>query len=242
MNLKNIKITPYGFFCGLAIFVALGIIKNINIQLILIIFSSIFIQSNLCKHCKNEYTMASFISVLPLLLLTIKDCKELRKNLVALSFGLAIGRIGCYFAGCCTGRECENKFYSIEYKEHYMVNKHCNKDKVYVYPTIIFEIIIQFILAFLLLKNKYGIPIFGLGNIILMLLTNKWRLQKRMGNNLRNKIPYISLILFTLLSVFKCNLITNYSFDFKIKLVYVISAILFTLITSNDINFSTFKK
>ena len=91
------------------------------------------------------------------------------------------------------------------------------------------------------MKSKYGIPIFGVGNLILMLLTNKWRLQQRMGNNLRNTIPYISLFLFIIVSYLKCGPSTNYSLTFKFNFIHIIYASIVAYITSNDINFDTFR-
>lgn len=41
---------------------------------------------------------------------------------VAFPFGHALGRVGCYFAGCCYGKETHRHFFSCTYPENWIVN------------------------------------------------------------------------------------------------------------------------
>ena len=231
------KITNYGICVGIAWLFFNMIIKRLSIKLISIIIISFIIQSYLCKTCDSKYTMASVISVLPILLLFSYDCLSLKNILLAISISFAIGRIGCYFAGCCTGPECDKILYSIEYTDNYVVNKNTNKRTVTVYPTIILEIIIQFAIAFIVYKSKHGIVWFGILNLILMILTHQWRREPRMNNML---IPIGSLFALSLFAFFKCRTVNNYKLSMNFKPYMVIIAIVFTLIISNDININYF--
>jgi hypothetical protein len=227
------KITNYGICVGIAWLFFNMIVKKLTLKLISIFIISFIIQSYLCKTCDSKYTMASVMSVLPILLLFSYDCLSLKNILVAISFSFAIGRIGCYFAGCCTGPECEKTFYSIKYNDEYVVNKNTNKSTVTVCPTIILEIIIQFAIAFIVYKSKHGIVWFGILNLILMILTHQWRREPRMDNML---IPIGSLFALSLFAFFKCKTVNNYELSMQFKPYMVVIAIVLSLVISNDIN------
>lgn len=231
-------ITPYGIFFGLAILASFSIIKNFDYKLILIIISSLIIQSNLCKSCNYQYTLASHLSVLPLLLiLFIPDCYELKNIFVAFAIGLFIGRIGCYFVGCCSGKESSKDIpFGINYKNNYFINKKYNKSNITVYPSIILELLLQLIIAIIVYKSEYGIPLFGILNMLLIYFSKYWRMEKRMGSS--QNIPIYSLILFTIIAFYKCGKVSNYKLGYNIKIHFIVIAILVTIITSNDINFN----
>lgn len=236
-----LKITPYGIFVGLAIFLILSIIGKFDYKLIGIIIISFFIQSLMCKTCSNKYTLASVLSILPLLIIIfIPDCYKLKNIFVALSIGMFIGRIGCLFAGCCSGKITMNENTFIKY-ENTFINEKLNKKIVTVQPNIFLELILQYLIIFIVYKSKYGITLFGILNLILIYLTNFWRMERRMGKN--SNIVLYSLFLFSILSFFKCNdLPNNYSLSFNPNIYYVVTGVFVTLITSNDINVSSLIK
>ena len=78
------------------------------------------IQSKLCKHCSSSFNMVSFMAVFPILILLFNNCQETYSIILAFSIILAVSRISCYFAGCCTGKETENKSLSLKYEGNYL--------------------------------------------------------------------------------------------------------------------------
>jgi hypothetical protein len=237
------KYTLYGLFSSIAIFVGGCFIEKNHIKLLILLLAVILIQSRLCRECDKVYSMASFMSVLPLMASVFFNCNNLKEIIFAFAILAAIGRIGCYFAGCCHGQITDKKEYTIEYKEDYLCNTKFNKKVVHVQPTIFIEILSQFAIAFLVYQNKYGVQLFGILSILLMFGTNKWREEKRMDNNKKrqfsNYIPLIGLFLYTLISFIKCKAI-DHKPKFRFKIIYVIISIIFGLIVSNDINIKDF--
>ena len=235
--METTKFTPYGSCVSIGSLVFLSIVKKMDVKLILIFIASIIIQSFLCKTCQKEYTLASQLSVFPLMLLLIGNCTRLHEIIIAISISLAIGRIGCYFAGCCTGFETSQ---GITYKEHYTVNKKLKKKNVTVFPSIFIEILSQFIIAFIVSKSEYGLVWFGILNAILVQCTHKWRLSKRMGIN--KNIPIISLLVFSLLAYIKCGKLGAFNLTYKIQGWMILFSLILGFIVSNDINLIHIKK
>ena len=184
--------------------------------------------------------MASFLSVLPILFFLYHDCQELKLLLIAFSLLSFIGRIGCFWAGCCSGKECPKNFpFKLTYrKKSIAVDKYQVK---YVYPTILFEIFIQFMIFLIVKKSIYGVPLYGILNSGLLLLTYKWRLTHRMGSEKSNYLPIISLLVFTVASSMICLKTPTPIIQFNIKPWHVIISILMGAIVSNDINFNSIK-
>ena len=237
------KYTLYGLFSAIAICVGACFIEKNHIKLLVLLLAVVLIQSRLCKECDKVYSMASFMSVLPLIASIFFNCNNLKEIIFAFAILGAIGRIGCYFAGCCHGKITDKKSYTIEYKGDYVCNTKFNKKVINVQPTILIEIILQFVIAFLVYQNKYGVQLFGILSIILMIGTNKWREEKRMDNDRKhqfsNYIPLIGLLLYTLISFIKCKAI-DHKPKFRFKIIYGIFSILIGLIVSNDINIGDF--
>ena len=240
------KITPYGIFTGLALLISSSII-NINIKLIIIIIISIYLQSYLCYNCKNNYNLISFMAVLPLLVIIFYDYKNSYKLLLAFSIGIAIGRIGCFFAGCCTGKltNKHNKL-SIKYDKNYVINKNAKKNHVHVHPTIILEILFQFFIVYVMIKSKYPIIYFSILNIILIYLTKYWRYPStRIKDKYITHITSISLFLLILISYFKYNKLKyntkSKNIKYNVTYIKIILSIIFIIITSNDININNIK-
>ena len=155
----------------------------------------------------------------------------------AFSIVCAIGRIGCFFAGCCTGKITTPSYFSINYKNNYVINKQANKKNICVYPTIFIEIISQFIIAFLVYFHNYGIILYGVFNAILLIVTSFWRYKIRMNNNIY--LPVISLLLFSLIVYQKKCYNSQKKLRFIIKPISIIFGILICLIVSNDIKFKS---
>ena len=232
------KITPYGSLVGLGVVIFYSLMPKVDIKLYLVLILSIIIQRGLCSDCDRTYTLASYLSVFPLLLvLLINNCEYLKELLFAIMIGLSVSRIGCYFAGCCTGKECPPGYpLGILYKKgSVVVDKYLKRD-VKVYPTIILEIISQFLIALAVLKSDYGIILFGLLNSLLIFFTNLFRQTPRMGMD--KYIPIKSLLLFSLISYFKCGEIKSGNVKLFFKPYSIIIGLIFALVISNDINFA----
>lgn len=223
-----------------------------------ILASSIGLQHLICSSCKNTYSLSASLATLPLIIvLVLKDCVQVKTVFVGLSLLFAISRIGCYFASCCTGFETDEKPY-IEYKGNYLINKQLKKDCVKVKPTILIEIISQFLIAFLVYNSKYGVMLFGVLNAILLASANTWRrttrgLKTELKDDCDNfkwkrindvKIPVISLLLASIIGYYKCG-----NVDYKpiakisnLNAQHLFIVIVVGLIISNDINLDSIQK
>ena len=92
-----------------------------------------------------------------------------------------------------------------------------------------------------MLYFKNGYLYFGPLNAILIIITNLWRLEPRMGEN--KNLPPISLMITFLITMYKCkdlNVENNFDIN-KINLEnfnfnYLIIGLILGLIVSNDIN------
>jgi hypothetical protein len=229
--------TLYGFIITIALIVALSFINNISnidiVKLVSVLIISTIIQPFFCKTCNNSYSLAAYLVSVPLLISVIFDCEKIRMLIFALAFGSAIGRISCYFSGCCSGKISDDSFYSIKYEKGSVIADHLNK-KVYVYPTILLEILAEFAIAFIVLNYKYGLELFGILNIILLQVTSWWRYTPRMGGNIW--ISLLSLIFYTFIVYFKkCNIFKP-NIEFIFKPITLIIGLFVGLIVSNDIH------
>ena len=230
------KLTHYGLFSGIGILISLSIIRYIDFKLILIFILAITAQTKISY--KNEYTysLISYLSIIPILLIIFNNCYRTKELLVGMSIMLAIGRIGCYYAGCCSGKIAHNhSYFNLTYNK----NTYINKDKkVKVYPTIIIEILIQFLIGFIIYKSDYSIVWFGILNSILVYITTLWRKDERI-NTL--SIPIASLLLVSLIGYLKCGQIKNFKLKVQLSWWMFIFVIIMSLIVSNDINVKSFK-
>ena len=81
----NLKITPYGFFVFLAVVVSVALIPEIKISTIIIILLSPFIQKFFCKNCSSHYSLASYLTILPLMIILFTpDCNYTKNILTAI--------------------------------------------------------------------------------------------------------------------------------------------------------------
>ena len=230
------KLTHYGLFSGIGLLISLSIIRYIDFKLALIFILAITAQTKISY--KNEYTysLISYLSIIPILLIIFNKCYRTKELLVGGSIMLAIGRIGCYYAGCCSGKIATNNYYfNLEYNNNKYINKY---KKVKVYPTIIIEILIQFLIAFIIYKSDYAIVWFGILNAILVYITTLWRKDERI-NTL--SIPIASLLLVSLIGYLKCGQIKNFKLKVQLAWWMFIFVIMMSLIVSNDINVKSFK-
>ena len=238
------NITIYGFCAALAVLTLCSILPYLSINLLWIAIGSIVISSLLCKTCANTYTLASVLAIFPLLTLVfIKDCQYIQYILIASCIGIAIGRVGCFFAGCCSGKMCGKKnLFGISYKKGtIVVDKYCKKE-VTVYPTILIEIFINLLIAYIVWVSKYGAVYFGILQSIFMIMTDKWRMVSRM-NLSYSILPILSLLLFSFLVYNKCKGITaKPKINLSFKPSSIIYSLLVALVLSNDINFSNLNK
>ncbi|MBU94819.1 MAG: hypothetical protein CL669_04420 [Balneola sp.] len=243
--MTNYTVTPYGLCFGVGIFISSILIGHYTWQLLGLVVLSVVLQSFLCDTCSYQYTYASILSALPILLLLLSSdpfgkssCSYLKTILIAISVGAAIGRIGCYVVGCCSGGECPTDYpLGLKYTDSF-INRKFNVPSITVYPSVLLEIILQSVIAFVVWKSDYGIQLYGILNMLLLALTNTWRMEKRMGGN--EIISYGSLLLFSVLSYWKCGP-TASKLKPQFKWIYLFASAVVTFITSNDINFSSKK-
>lgn len=232
--LSFIMYTLYGFISSIATVIFFSFINNITtmdiIKFIFIALLSILLQPIFCHSCLTSYSLAAYLATFPLLISLLFNCNKIHMFIFAFAIASAIGRIACLFSGCCTGKITTFKPFSIFYPKGTVIADHLHRD-VYVYPTIYFEILIEFFIAFFVLFSEYGLLFFGIINFCLLILTSWWRYTPRMGNNL--VVPLVSLALFTLIIHYKqCYNLPKIQFVFK--LFSVPFAILFGLILSSD--------
>ena len=229
--------TIYGFFVSISILISLSFINLIStfdyIKLAFIAFFSIFFQPLFCHSCLSSYSFAAYIAIIPLLISLLFDCSLIHMFITAFSVASAIGRIACLFAGCCSGKIDPHKSpFSIYYSKGTVIADHLNHS-VYVYPTILFEIFFEFLIAFFVLFSKYGLVLYGILNFFLLILTSWWRFTPRMDNKIY--VPLFSLAIFTIIVHLKqCYHIPHIQFIFKP--LSIPFAILGGLIVSNDIH------
>lgn len=235
------KLTMFGIMVSIGTLVLLSIIRSFDVQLFSLGIASIIIQAqlNFQANAKTQFSLASYMAILPLLLVLFNKCYRSKELLVALSVGLAIARIGCYFASCCTGKivdknKKENKdMLTIEYDEDYLINKKLNKKNINVYPTIIVEILLQFLIAYIIFKSDYAIVWFGILNAVLLVATSYWRLEIRTGNI---AIPVVSLLTVSVIGYLKCGAVQNFKLKTKLSYWMYLISLIAIIITSNDVN------
>ena len=228
------KLTNYGIMAGIGMFIGLSLLSNISFVLIFAIILTFIIKSFVCIKCNNVFSLSAFLGIFPILLLfTINDCNYLKEILVGFAIACAIGRIGCYSAGCCTGKICKSNIpFSIKYNEGSVIVDKYYKKPCSVYPTIYLEIVFQALIAYLTWYSSYGIIVFGIGNALLLMLSSYWRAQKRENQYL----SITSLLLFSLLSYYYCGERKNKCCNkWNPTISNGIISIITAIITSNDI-------
>ena len=234
---NEIKITTYGIITAISIFIGFSFISHLSIKkyiiLITIFIISVYSQILLCKDCSSSYSLASHLTIIPILISIFFNCNDIRIIIFAFAIFCAISRIGCFFAGCCSGKISDSSIFTINYKNDYVINKQTDKTNVYVYPTIFIEIIIQFIIAFLVYYSKFGLILYGILNSFLIISTSFWRYKKRMSDNIY--LPIISLLLFSYI-VYKKECYSKINLNFIINPLGILLGIILAIIVSNDIN------
>ena len=230
------KLTHYGLFSGIGVLISLSIIRYIDFKLALIFILAITAQTKISSKNESTYSLISYLSIIPILVIIFNKCYRTKELLVGASIMLAVGRIGCYYAGCCSGKIAHNhSYFNLSYNK----NKYIDKDtKVTVYPTIIIEIVIQFLIAFIIYKSDYAIVWFGILNAVLAYFTTIWRKDERINTV---SIPIASLLLVSLIGYLKCGQIKNYKLKVQLSWWMFIFVIMMSLIVSNDINVKSFK-
>jgi prolipoprotein diacylglyceryltransferase len=231
------KITLYGIIIAFSLIIGVAFVNDLYVKdyliLLAIFLISIYAQRIWCKDCLTSYSLASHLAIIPILVAIFFNCSNIHIIIFAFSIICAIGRIGCFFAGCCTGKVTKSSNHAIKYTEDFIINKQTNKKNVYVFPTIFIEIISQFIIAYLVYYHKFGVILYGILNAILLIFTSYWRHKKRMNNNIY--LPVISLLIFSyIVYKKKCyNSLTH--IKFILKPISIIVGIILGLIVSNDI-------
>ena len=231
-----VKITPYGFMGGLGTFLGLSLLKEKSFTIFFALILSLLLQPLLCTKCLGNFSLSAFIGIFPLmLLLFILDCELLKNCIIVLSLMFAIGRIGCYFAGCCTGKPCDASFpLKINYSKGSVIVDKYYKKNISVYPTILLEILLQFILFYLVWISEYGLSIFGLGNAFLLYLTSFWRDHSRANSS----ASIFGLLLFSILTYLRCGKSKpKCCLNFNPDIYSFIVAVIVSLVLSNDIYF-----
>ena len=228
---------------GLGFILVGGILPEMKSELLVIGLATICIQSILCNECTNTYVLASYLAVFPILLiLFLKDCNYIKLILAGFSVAIGLGRIGCYFVGCCTGKICDANFpLGIPYKKGSVIVDKYTKKSCTVYPSIIAEIIINFAIGYITFYSSYGLVWYAILNALFMGLTGIWRLVPRMDTQF-SYIPIISLLCFSILSYVKCQDEKIPTLTFAFKWIPFIIGIIFMIIVSNDFNFDTIEK
>ena len=229
------NITTYGIIAGLSSLLSLGFV-NLNLKSLLILLFSIIISRKICHGCDKTFNMVSFMPVFSILTMTFYNCKEIYNIILAFSIFAAISRIGCLFAGCCTGKESKS-ILSLKYEGNYVININTNKKIIRVTPSIILEIFLQFLFVYIILKSNNPLLLFGILNASLILASDYWR---HGGRALDKNICVISsaiLILFSIISIFKCKKIIKPKIVFKLNIYKIILSLLLVVISSNNIIF-----
>ena len=144
--------------------------------------------------------MISLLTVFPILTMIMYNCTEIYNIILAFSIGLAISRIGCLFAGCCTGKETKSSL-SLKYEGDYVVNKNTNKKIIRVTPSIILEIFLQFLFVYIISKANNPLLLFGMLNASLILASDFWRLNGRAVDKEIVLISSAILILFSMMEI-----------------------------------------
>lgn len=176
----SVMFTSYGMFSALGVFVAMIMLSQCNITLLPLVFiaiAPIVLRFFLCHKCKNTYNVTIFYALVIPLVVLFFPCNELAVIAAALAIGTAIGRLGCISAGCCEGAvtSCDHFHYNYEDPEQ-LVNTKANVNSTCCKPTVIYETIVQFIIAGLCLRFPAFAPmIFGIGTSALVFLSEFWR-------------------------------------------------------------------
>ena len=228
------EITPYGICFGIGVFVTSCIIGSYSWTLIVLFIAGMIMQGLLCNSCWDQFTLASVLGALPLLfVLFLPDCEYLKRVLFGMAVGSVIGRIGCYFVGCCSGAETstDNKL-GLTYRDAF-INRKFGKDEVCVKPTILVEIVLQALIALAVWKSDYGIVLYGVLNLVLLFLTNLWRCEPRMGS--QTWVTYASLALFSIIGAYRCGAVGGVGKGaFVFRWSFLFWALVVMLQTSND--------
>ena len=233
-----LKITPYGAMTGVGILLGSSVF-DINLKIMIILIASALIQSQLCSHCNRSFNMVSFLAIFPLLTILFNNCKEAYKIILGFSIIAGISRLGCYFAGCCTGKETDKNNFSIKYEGEYRVNSMLNKSRIYVQPTVFLEIFLQLLFVLIIIKANRPFILFGLLNALLVLSSDFWRLGQRAKNKKILPLSVMSLTLFALIAKLKCSGFVKPNITLSTSIHKVIFTLIIVLIVSNDITISS---
>ena len=229
--------TPYGFFVFISFIVGYAFINGLstwnNVKFFVILVVSIFSQRLWCGACAQSYSFTACLVTIPLLVSVLFDCANIRMLIFAFALACAIGRIGCYFAGCCTGKITDAAKYTIQYTKG-VVNQKTFRPVVNVYPTVLIEIVLQFLIAFVVYYHKYGVLLYGIFNIALLFVTTFWRDEPRISTTL-TVVPVVALLAFSSIVFARgCYSAPLTDLKFKIKLPSVgFGAILGWIVSNN---------
>lgn len=172
--------TWYGIFSAVGIFIGMLMVSRCNINLILAAFvlvAPVFLRFAICRGCSKSYNITLwYLTSIPLILFWY-ECPEIATITAALAVAAAFGRLGCISAGCCEGPEtsCANVHYKYpDYKQ--LVNQNNGKESTCTQPTIVYENILLFIIAWLCLRYPaYSPLIFGVGTSLALFVSKLWR-------------------------------------------------------------------
>ena len=207
-------------------------------KLIAIVILSILVQPLFCKSCLTSHSLAAYLATIPLLISLFFDCYQIYILIFAFSIACAIGRIGCFFSGCCTGKLSSHfSHFSILYPRGTIIADHLLRP-VRVVPTILIEIFFAFFISFIILFSKYGLLLYGPINLLLIFFSYFWRFTPRADFHF---LPIISLALFSIIIHFK-QCYRTYHLPFVFKPFSLIFALIFSLFFYYDIHISSFYK
>lgn len=231
-----LSITKYGLIGGLSTIIGFSFLQKKSINLIYALLFAVIIQPYLCPNCKGNFSLSAFLGIFPILLLFFfDDCNTLKNYILIFSIMCAFGRVGCYFAGCCTGKPCSSSFpLGIKYtKGSTLIDKYYkNKRNLTVYPTIFLEVIIQLFISYLIWISKYGNQIYGVSNALLLLLTSYWRDQPRPNTY----FSIFTLLLFSVLSYLLCGKVKkDCCLNWNPDIIALIAGIIVMYVLSNDL-------
>lgn len=249
INNDKYKISYYGIFVGISLFLFLNYIIKCNIEftnLIIFFIVGLFFMYINCSTCNKSYQYIAFYKFFLPLMPLFFNCNNISSLLTSISIAAAIGRLGCISAGCCYGKilnKCQDSSFHLNYPDkNQIINIRNNNKNTCAFASTLIEAIIQFIIAGLCLQfpNK-SVIIYCISNAFLVFLTSVIRSNESDTSDQRRspKLTYVSfaiLILYCGISnnLSKCN-------NNKYNYIYIILfALMIVFAVSNDINLNYF--
>jgi len=198
--------------------------------------------------------VATYYLLLPFATLVF-NCPELQTFTLALSILLSLGRIGCFFAGCCHGERIPDEEVEKDRSGFYMLypdsKQHINQthqvSHSYAKPTVIIEAILQSILTLccLFFPDQANF-IYGLGSIFIILFSEYRASDSNRGESVKQAI--VGCFLYLTVCYLKgittgsqCYRLSNLgNFTLRTFFPYILGALMITFGLSNDLEVKKF--